>query len=420
MTAADLSLSYEAAPEFSTPLRFFLTAPLFGIAAGLLLLFVPDLLVSRWTPGALAATHLIAAGFMLSVMFGALLQILPVVGGAVVPHSGKVSAIVHVALTAGAASLALGLGVGSPAFLTSAAALLGVAFGVFLVAAAWGLRNAPAAQATPRDLRFALLGFAIAASLGITLALVLAGVLTMPLATVIKLHVGWAWLGGSGLLLAAVSWVVVPMFQITPNYPAPLTRYWALLSCATLALWSAAVIVDFSAVELVLVLVLAGLGAAYAVITLRLQTRSRRTVPDNTTRAFQLAMGSMIAGVVCVIVAHRVDHDMWPVLAGVFIFYGGFVGAIIGMLYKIVPFLAWLHLSQAGLKAPNMKKLQPDGPIRKHLIAHTVSFAVLLLATVSGSTNVARVAGVLVTLEFSVLLVNIFRVLGAYRNARRA
>jgi len=75
------SLSYDAAPAFSTPLRFFLTAPAFGIAAGATPLAVPELLDSRWTPGALAVTHLMAVGFMLSVMLGALLQILPVVAG---------------------------------------------------------------------------------------------------------------------------------------------------------------------------------------------------------------------------------------------------------------------------------------------------------------------------------------------------
>jgi hypothetical protein len=76
-------LSFEKAPPLSAPLRFFLTAPLFSLAAGLLLLGAgPDLLASRWMPGLLAATHLITVGFMLQVMLGALIQILPVVAGA--------------------------------------------------------------------------------------------------------------------------------------------------------------------------------------------------------------------------------------------------------------------------------------------------------------------------------------------------
>ena len=66
------SLSFEQAPPISVPFRFFLTAPLFGMAAGLLLLWQgPAALASRWTSVALALTHLIAVGFMLQAMCGA-------------------------------------------------------------------------------------------------------------------------------------------------------------------------------------------------------------------------------------------------------------------------------------------------------------------------------------------------------------
>ena len=78
MSSANPGLAYEDTPPLSAPLRFFLTAPVFGLIAGLVLLFDGQLLASRWTPGALAVVHLFAAGFMLHVMLGALLQILPV------------------------------------------------------------------------------------------------------------------------------------------------------------------------------------------------------------------------------------------------------------------------------------------------------------------------------------------------------
>src|SRR5574343_70151 len=76
-------LSFENAPPFAAPLRFFLTAPLFAVLAGLLVAWEgPGLFASRWMPGALAATHLVTVGFMLQVMLGAMIQILPVVAGA--------------------------------------------------------------------------------------------------------------------------------------------------------------------------------------------------------------------------------------------------------------------------------------------------------------------------------------------------
>jgi hypothetical protein len=85
-------LSFDQAPPLAAPLRFFLTAPLFAILAALLVLWSgPELFASRWTGAALALTHLITVGFMLQVMLGAMLQILPVVAGANIsrPAAGR-------------------------------------------------------------------------------------------------------------------------------------------------------------------------------------------------------------------------------------------------------------------------------------------------------------------------------------------
>ena len=100
-------MSFDKAPPLAAPLRFFLTAPLFSLVAGLLLLALgPDMFASRWMPGLLAATHLITVGFMLQVMLGALIQILPVVAGANLRHPLVVARWLHVGLSAGALLLA--------------------------------------------------------------------------------------------------------------------------------------------------------------------------------------------------------------------------------------------------------------------------------------------------------------------------
>ncbi|MCE9569169.1 MAG: hypothetical protein K8R10_04030 [Rhodocyclales bacterium] len=77
------NLSFDQAPPISVPYRFFVAAPWFGVLAGILLTWSgADALASRWTPEALALTHLIALGFMLQAMCGALFQFIAVaVGG---------------------------------------------------------------------------------------------------------------------------------------------------------------------------------------------------------------------------------------------------------------------------------------------------------------------------------------------------
>ena len=107
------NLSFEQAPPISVPFRFFLTAPWFGVATGLLLSIEgAPMLASRWMPGALASTHLLVVGFMLQAMCGALLQFVPVVVGGNVWRARLVAGIVHPVLVVAAILL-------SGAFLTS-------------------------------------------------------------------------------------------------------------------------------------------------------------------------------------------------------------------------------------------------------------------------------------------------------------
>lgn len=412
-------LGYDAAPPLFTPVRFFLTAPLFGLAAGLLLLVQPDLLASRWTPGALAITHLITVGFMLMVMVGALFQILPVVCGSSLPAVRLSATVVHMLLTGGTLTLAGGLLTMQPAWLILASWLLGLGMAAFIAAASLSLLRAPSGSGSQRDIRIALSGLAIAVMMGLTITFILARGLGLPLMTTLKLHVAWALFGGAGILLGATSWIVVPMFQITPPYPTLLTRYWAITSALALLLWSVPVVLDWPLAASVMTWVLGFLAATFLVVTLRQLRQTRRGRPDASFRAYRFGILCLMGGLVSLLVQDFIDHPALPVLSGVLLLHGGFVSIIQGMLYKIMPFLAWLHLTQAGLKAPNVKQLQPEKPAKAQLTAHSVAVTMLVLAVVTGHPGLLQFAGALVALECAWLLLNLLGILGAYRQALR-
>ena len=423
MSSAHPGLAYEDTPPLSAPLRFFLTAPLFGICAGLVLLFGDDVLGSRWTPGALAIVHLFAVGFMLQVMVGALQQILPVVAGARFPAPLGIAGSSHLLLTLGAAGLTSGLAFGKPTALIGGAVLLIGGIGIFLLAGLISLLRSPSVKTNshaPRDLRLALSGLAVTGVFGLALALAIGRGLALPVAlpTLVDLHAAWGGLGWAGVLLAATSWVVVPMFQITPGYPARFTTWWAPAVLAGLVVWSLAHAMDAIAPHTVLGIGLILVFAAFALLTLHLQSRTRRSTPDTPFRAFRLAMLSMLAGLAALSCNLFDDAEHWSVLAGVLILHGGFGGAISSMLYKIVPFLAWLHLTQAGVRAPNMKKLLPDAPVRQQLRLHAVVLIVLVLGVFV--SEIARFAGFLMVSEFGWLLLNLLRVVRAWQRARHA
>lgn len=434
-------LSYEDTPPFSAPLRFFLTAPLFGVALGVLLLLDPGLLDSRWSPGALAAVHLLAAGFMLQVMIGALQQIMPVVAGAQLPRPLLIAGLTHPLSSLGALALASGLGLMLPALIIGGALLLVSGLLVFLVGAGLAILRSPrlaTASHTPRDLRLALAGLAITLSLGLLLAFSLAQGLNLPFVTLsfadlVDLHASWGVLGWASLLLAATSWVVVPMFQITPSYPGPFGRWYAPGLFAALLLWSGLRIAEQNAAWLILGLLLLAAITSFAVITLRLQARTRRSKPDASFRAFRVAMFAFASGTLILASNAVHDHPLASVLAAILILHGGFGGAISSMLYKIVPFLSWLHLSQAGIKRPpSVKKLLPDSRIQRQLRVHHLSLALLCLAsllsafapagtslTASLATSlITRLAGLALIAEFGWLLHNIWHTLSNWQQAR--
>lgn len=141
--------SYDQSPPIAVPFRFFLAAPVFGILAGLLVLWRgEEVFLSRWTPAALALTHLLTVGFMLQAMLGALLQILPVLLGVSIARSNGLSRVVFVLTVSGALFLAAAFLDFTPWQFIVATLLLGSGIALFLGAAGWALYGVPSDNPT--------------------------------------------------------------------------------------------------------------------------------------------------------------------------------------------------------------------------------------------------------------------------------
>jgi len=413
-------LRLEQAPPIAVPFRFFLTAPVFLLAAAVVLVWAgPDALAWRGSPAALAATHFVALGFMTMVMVGAMLQMLPVLAGAPVPHVRLAAALVHPGLALGAAALGLGFLLGQPVLLKAAAWLLGVAFAVFVAAAAAALGRAAVRNATVRGAVVAVAALAVTVALGLMLAATHGWGVPLANLALRALHPAWGLLGWTGLLVAAVAFQVVPMFQMTPQYPTRMTRWFTPAAFAVLVAWSlAAWYASGSTAHLALGVALAAGYALFAVTTLVLQHHRRRRVPDATTAFWQLGMACALAA--CVGWAARLAAPDAPPSAdaaiGVLALAGFAVSVIDGMLYKIVPFLAWFHLqaSVGPKRAPHMKRILSDEAQRVHFGLHAAAVA-LLLAAVAWPEPLARIAGLALAVSALALLRNLLQAARRYR-----
>lgn len=383
------NLSFDQAPPLSVPLRFLLTAPWFGVAAGLLLAWSGEsAIASRWSAHALALTHLMVVGYLLQAMTGALFQFVPVAAGGNVWRPRLVAAIVHPVYIVAAGVLVAG-------FLSSEGRLLRMAAGLFLPAILFhvvvvgaALLRSPAQGATIRALRLAVAGLALTAGLGASLAEGLAADHQWPLITMANIHAAWGLGGWALMLLFGVSYFVVPMFQLTPAYPERFARWVPVALVGVLAAWSMQILDILPDWHAFVWLLGTALAAAYAGLTLWLQQRRRRRISDPTLLFFRGAMLCLLAAFVSVAAMILVpDIDGEPRAAwwlGVMVIAGAFVSLINGMAYKIVPFLCWLHLQRLagiGVVVPNMREMIPERAQRRQLWLHFTSVALLLFVT---------------------------------------
>lgn len=415
------NLSFEQSPPIAVPYRFFLTAPWFGVAAGLLLVLQGGgMLATRWMPELLGATHLLVTGFMLQAMCGAMMQFVPVAAGGNIWRPRLVAGIVHPLLIAASCLLVAAFLTYRPVLFAAAAHVFLLALGLFGIVVGSAVWRTPAQGPTIVALRIALLGLLVTVGLGATLATGLASGARWPLPLLTDIHAGWGLGGWALVLLAGVSYFVVPMFQLTPAYPAWVARGVPLLLLCVLLVWSLQFFGFDPAVRLVVLFAGLAVAALFAAQTLRLQYRRRRKVSDTTLLFFRTAMISLLAVLVSVVLFAAVpqlgEDARATVWLGILTVIGVFVSAINGMLYKIVPFLNWLHLQQLGglgVLPPSMNQMLADRMMRRQYYAHLLALALLLLAV--WMPLLARLAGLAFAVDCGWLGLNLLTALRAYR-----
>ncbi len=426
MNTANLAL--QQTPPLSVPIRFFITAPLFGILASLLLIYIgPDIFSSRWGLNILALTHLFTLGFVSMIMFGAILQLLPVVAGTIIPKPVLTSSIIHILLTVGSLSLTSGFIFGQDFLLRIAIVLLGLSFFSFVAIVGYCLIQVKGNIII--GMRLALLALLITAGLGIGLVVRFAYGITLPLAMILaNIHLTWGLVGWVGLLIIAIAYQVVPMFQITPQYNTKLMRWLIPILFLVLLLWTLAYLWLENNKLVGWISILIGLGlAVFGAKTLHLQIKRLRKIPDVTLNFWRVgAVGlllSIILWITGIIWTELANQPFYPLLLFI-LFVGGFVLMVIqGMLYKIVPFLVWLHLQNQQLnplrtvnmiRIPHMKQIiSPKSAQRQFWVYLIALFCSILTLQFP---NLIYLTGIILLVAFILLEYNLLKALKLYRS----
>ena len=418
-------LSFNALPPIDLPFRFFLSAPLFIIACGVLVLCSGETLwFSRWQPNMLALTHGFTLGFLTMVMMGALLQLLPVIGGIGIAKPRLIAISSHALYCAGVITLMLSFVVANNWLTLSALALLSLGLGIYLGAVIWVLIKKMSQGDSINCFRLAIASLAIVLLLGILLLANRIGV-TVPFILFDKhltdIHALMGLVGWAGMLIIAVSFQVLPMFHVAPNMPKYIRQYLGV-SIFTL------LIVYMLYAELALGLLFISQGA-FALTLLYVINQRKRKVPDTSINYWKLSSVTLLLLNLLYFLPDNFYNpaqtplfmalpDKAMLLTAIFIYFY-LLSVIQGMLLKILPFLSYTHLQQRCLVDFSAMKYIPhmhEFLNKKHgvVLYYMHIFSGLSLIAVLIDPSLYIVFALFLLLEFVWLFVLMLRCMALY------
>ena len=371
-------LSLDQAPPISAPMRFFLTAPLFGIIAAVMLFFVDaEMVMNRYSSEAVVFVHIITLGLFSMVMLGALQQMLPVLAGVSLPKALYVAGSSHIALVLGLLAFIYGFIFADATVKFVAMFLLGLAFLILLTAISSALLRVKNFNATVRSISVSTIFATLVVLLGVHL---LASHATNTLSEFhlrfVDVHAVLALFGFAGLLIIGVSFQVLPMFYVAPRFKSFCKKYVLWLIVSGLLSWSLFYALYPPAV-LVGKVVIVLFFSAFGVTVLKKLKERRRPVKDVTIWYWKTAAISLVVGLGVWVVNDFLATDLIPFVA-LFIGGGFILSLITGMLYKIVPFLVWFHLNAMGyMQMPTMKEMLSERVMK-------LQYFMYLLALIGG------------------------------------
>ncbi|NPB07928.1 MAG: hypothetical protein GXN96_03250 [Aquificae bacterium] len=354
-------------PPFSIIARFFLTALAFLNFFSLLLLLQYFLGSFNLSP----TVHTFTLGFMAMTMVGALFQMLPVVAGALIEEPLKKATFVHTFLTLGILFLVGGLFFAKPFSSLLGLLFLLVALLYIVPLMLYKLYRIKELRDAPRGFKYALFSFLVGIILGTFLVLNLYGFVSLNHAYLFDNHLSFMLWGWTAVLVASVSFQVIEMFFVTPPYPAWISRNLPRLTLLLLVLKA---LTGFVLFELLLSL----LFLVYSYYTVDRLMKRRRAIPDPLVYLWYLSMLFLALSALAYPFREK-NLLLFLVLFGIFV-----LSVIMAMMYRIIPFLVWMHLTTQGVpKAPTMYRVIDQESMWLNFYTH-LSFIVSLAFLVSG------------------------------------
>jgi hypothetical protein len=148
--------------------------------------------------------------------------------------------------------------------------------------------------------------------------------------------------------------------------------------------------------------------ADYALSTIGLLLNRKRKIIDTTTYYWYFAMLMLLASIGLSVANEWLHMAQLNTMVVVVFIYGFAMSVITGMMYKIVPFLVWFHLTNEGyMSMPTMHELIGKKLTTIQFILHVLTLLSLAIFAFDSSFQIAT--GVLMVLSNALLLANLIK-----------
>ncbi len=370
-------LSLDQAPPVSVPFRFFLTAPIFAIIIGALILFNDaSLVMNRYSDISIAIVHLFTLGVLSQIIIGSMQQMMPVLAGAAIKKPILFANIVHTTLSLGTILFALYFIYKIKILLIVATAFLAISFLVFFIVSIKLLFKVKYLTSTVSAMRI----FTIVGLVTILVGLHLAGAhiadnISKMHYSYLAIHILFGVFGFAFIIIIGVAFQVIPMFYVAKNFPAFVQNKIPFITIFLLFTYLAFELLSLDITVLKALFSFVTITFAYFGID-SLNNR-KRPIFDVTLLYWKLSLYSLI---VAMLIWLFVDSDVSFLLATIFAL--GFLFSLLqGMIYKIIPFLCWFHLTSKGyFSVPTMRELIVEDSIKLQFYIYVASILFFILA----------------------------------------
>jgi len=391
-------LSLDQAPPLSVVFRFFFSGALFGILAGVLILLFKTSIFNAHSLEAIMLTHTLTLGVMLSFMFAALFQMLPVIAGVTLKSPIQKANWVQYPFMFGVISLLFAFNFNSPFLFGMASLFLGGSILYIAVIMLKNLIKLPHHSSSSKGILATLISLFIVIILALYLTGTLAGLFSGTYYTEVKeAHYSFGLFGWIALLIVSISFQVIEMFYVTPSYPKLVSHY-LTLSLLTLLVITSIIGLFISYIWMFSNILLAFVLSGYALLTLKRLTQRKRPLTDATVWFWRTGMSSLVLSMALMAISQFKEIAALQTLS--YIFFASFALSIVfAMFYKIVPFLTWFHLNSQGyFTAPMMHQVIHPKTAKKHLYIHLATIITFVLSTFI--PQMILLAGLLTILSF--------------------